>query len=214
MDVIGYQQRVDYVIDQWRLTPGSRPNLDDVPFMLGCEHLSAGMPLAAAGHPLDRIQCQAWVTLLRGRAEDDSFAALLDNFILDGLLQNNRWQTLLGNTDDALHFTRLVARVANRRGAERNFHATKEDIALAFAVQIELRAKLDTWLATDELPTEIVQRHLAIALFGEAWTVLVYDSRPVGSSLDQVLEQSRPALMPGRINVEVVQEAVTLPGLE
>jgi hypothetical protein len=128
----------------------------------------------------------------------------LERRVLTGLLHNNRWHALFEREDTAHAFIFVLARflwIDDIRG--------EPDIAIldlartAMGVWVPPGADTQTW----------IYRPLAVALFGNAWCDLVYDTRRE-VSLSALIRETRPSFLPGRLSGSSEKTFVPLPLLD
>lgn len=187
---------------EWLAAPTHEISLDYLAFLLNSEQTLH-----------EDTKCQTWTSLLAQSALTKPRHIELDNYLIHGLLQNDRWRAFLSSDDAAYPFVRLVAAVNLHTSEDRLEKAAPNGAASGRTARAHLREILTEWLAPEVLEEIITSRVLAKHLFGAVWTELVYDNHPTGSQLEKVIQMERPALKAGMLNVDVECLAEDLPGL-
>jgi hypothetical protein len=193
----------------------TRATLDDLARTLGCTFLTYHPTKQPAPFtPEDReVQMRCWITLLHEKTSFGGIHWAVQCYVLDGLLQYDRWRTLLQAEDDAYAFVSLLARFTSQPCKDAAASAMSFDSKMDHAVRSRLDFMLARWLRMESLSNGVTQRALAQGMFGEAWVALVYDGRSHVLDLDNMIGATRPAFLPGLIT-HPQQDAAALPALD
>jgi hypothetical protein len=126
--------------------------------------------------------------------------------LLVGLFTNERYLTLFAKVGTAHAFVHLAVKYVETRSS-RWSAAYREDIRLRLAMS------LSEWIAPDWYIGTTSLRAIAVALFGEPWCSLVYDSRGPRESLAGLIEATRPEFLLGRVGSDVEHASAVLPDM-
>jgi hypothetical protein len=130
----------------------------------------------------------------------------LDYELLEQLFTNDRWHALMETVETAHSFICMVTSYIETR--QDFFTKLYGDNMLA-----RFAKAISGWLAPESNLERPALRDFAVALFGEPWCVLMYDSRSPNILLAHVISATRPAFLPGRLRAGSVQETMQLPDI-
>lgn len=128
--------------------------------------------------------------------------------LLEGLFASKRYLVLFEKEETARAFV-----VATIRYVETNTFQPTYSFATINreSIRLKLVDAVYKWLGPDEDWATATLRSMAIALFGEPWCVLVYDSCGDSASLADTIANTQPAFLPGRLMSTLDPPAEDLP---
>lgn len=193
-----YAMRLAASVIAWR-DLRTRAQFEDLASVLGCQHAATSFTGPPAGAEHEQLIRDTWVVLLREQLGLGQPTGFMCWFIMDGLLENDRWRTLLGTESDAHAFAAFIVRflVGSGLSGSRAVAVDPEDFDTSAAVQKKFRTVLAPWLAPLDLSRPFTLSELARAFFGEAWCTLVMDANPRPVFLYHLIMDERPPFMPG-----------------
>lgn len=151
----------------------------------------------------------------RTYAKPSSATQTVERGIMAGLLRHDRWRSCLECQCDALAFANLSIRILGESDvasiAAQKFMTSSEKMLHQSLVD-RLQSVLQEWRAPGVTVAPYDTQSLGAALFSEAWMALVFEPRPAGMTLAEMLCQVRPTFIHGVLPGPVV-EALTLPDL-
>jgi hypothetical protein len=213
-----YKERVDAAFATWLRDGQSLNSMAAMATLLGCRHLEvAGGKLhyrepAQPGEQYEAIVRQTLLELLEMHdAQIDSNTVRREHSLLDGLLRNERWRGCLDTVAGANRLVVLVANSYGDRPDKVGFMGPSQK--LCSAVDRELPAMLSAWCPS-HTPVPTSKRELAVALFGEAWTALVFDADNPERMMVDVIAETQPRYLPGLVPAQAEYDEEPLPDLE
>lgn len=200
-----YERVLVNMLDEWRAAPlaGGHPlslaRWMDTPFELK----------DAGDQRREEVICEAWVDLLRLHGSAQALGPDGDGLIICGLMLNRRWVRSLETEESAYGFITLLSRFLDH-------YAIRPDVALTKDIQASeaARAMLNAWLAPGYRARPHNSRAFARALFGETWCDLVFDTKDPKTSLETLINMTRPPFVPGLLPQDFTRVVESLPALE
>jgi hypothetical protein len=175
--------------------------------VLGSAHTDRESNIVPVTPADELVVRQTWIDLLHRSYPQTLQPRMVERFILDGLLTNDRWRALLENTKDAYTLVELVTTFLGRTPGHRKERPSAAD------VREQLQEAFAPWLPP-EYVGPMTERDLAVAFFGGAWCSIIYDGRSSDSSIAELIAETCPDIVPGRLLKGAPLLAESLPTLE
>jgi hypothetical protein len=194
-----HKNRVLRELSRWEFSIAS-PNVHDVLLSTVINSFTASHELHNGGALLVK---SVWPVVFSKKGGALGLERVGISLIL-ALLKKNAWRLMFDDYESAFNFSVTALRCAES--------VTKR--AEGSAVLMYLGDAMQDWIAPGVTRLSITPRTIAAALFGEAWCVLMYDSSGPSETFADILEQTRPQFLPGRLRTEPNEIAIEMPHFE
>jgi hypothetical protein len=170
---------------------------------------------APADNPLAvKIFQMDWRDMLRVYISYEHRAWAVEVYLLTGLLKNARWKTLLRDESSARALAALVSSYLQRDHKTADQAMSSNPRAANSWILPKVRMVVEEWLGLVHRDEIFDPCTFASALFGQSWSVLVFEHGQAGVKLDKLIMQDRPAFMPGVEGAGIFHTGLALPTLD